>query len=907
MEILDYNDFGLAIGLISYSFKVDGKQLFKEVFEEDLFKNHRNNLCNTTTETIDSSLYKPKGYRLFGNHGLAVLSLIDDYAFCNRIFNDNHTHKTTAKYKWSSKIITGVSDSKDYIYDKAKKTFLSETLEYPFIGIVKLKIDHRLLRGKGIKFTYLVKKAISECISVVDESVKFDHIVIDCFDNDELTVIAFSNDLTSIHRFTEKIRELKNDNVVLFASESEKNLFRYTVKNTITGEDKDIDKHVFTSCHINLGYHIKHEIEKEECEGMEMVFICETKPGHYAEFKEWARKYFAEHKPNLSITGGSIAHIILPVHNISIIETQCLSTDFNDHVRKVKISLRIKENEIDSKLPESHERIRNEEIPFSQEDIHSIRKKLHQCGVSKIVRERLLSIYRLYNESAGNLLHAAYFKELEGALRDMKTVLDNFLDDETLSIKEMDESLSGAIIAFEEAFYNRFHEKGLSNNNLEYNGSVQQYLTSFDFLYKQILRIILPVEDFYEKVFASITGYERVSSERMNLQLNINQITYPELFATTIWKEAANHINYVLLEDYNVQYTGDEAWYRHSLWKSFITADTSFEKIKFFLDDASLASHYDEVYGIVQNLIGGEKTSKGKTKGSQFLDYLIIDQIVYHFGFQRNYEMYWHFYWKYFLQTSNVYFRKGEVDREYFIDMLLRLMIVGISEYSCASFCDAKQISRKSNYKSFLDQQREKPFDSLMADLWLSCYDKVYKCAESIYKTLNTYDFTAVSEDQICVMEHTVASFVPSYNNMLEKFKNRKYTDSHEINRYLLDIRKNRINVMRRNFYDFTYPIKADKTPESPDYAICLLYAFLHETMQLDLYGKQEPIIRSVPRDSDGVKCFLKEDSVSNKTINMLADPFGGLLIPDFSIRKKYFSIRTTFYRSIWDYQMKNL
>ena len=87
--------------------------------------------------------------------------------------------------------------------------------------------------------------------------------------------------------------------------------------------------------------------------------------------------------------------------------------------------------------------------------------------------------------------------------------------------------------------------------------------------------------------------------------------------------------------------------------------------------------------------------------------------------------------------------------------------------------------------------------------------------------------------------------------------------------------------------------------------------------MRIDLEGKVDLIIRSVPRDENGAKYeftdnngekngFSKDPDISSKMINMLADPLGGLLIPDFKTRKKYFSIRTTSYRIVWDYKMKS-
>ena len=913
---LNFDDYGLTIGLISYSFKTDGKELFKNVFEGDLFKNHRNNLQQYTNEPINKWLYQPKGYRLFGNHGIAVLSLIDDYAFCNRVFNDNHTLET--EYKWSAKIITGVGDDgEDDLYNKSRQTFLRETDRYPFIGIMKLKIDHKLLYGRGIKYTRLIKRTIPECLPSQTAGQEFEYIVVDCFDNDEMSVIALSNSMNSIHDFMEKIREIKHCSILELAAEEDKDSFHI-----------DRDKHIFTSCHISLGYDVDYDYERDNeevgtgsnktnrentptfihvarqelfsSEGVYLNFLCEAKPGHAPELIKQIRGYFEECKIstsrytiNTSITGGSVIHITLPAVYIGKIEEMCLKQAYSDHIRKVKISLRSSEDkpERESNITQPHEQSRGNDTPFGKEFIEDMKKILNRCGVSKSIRERLLSLYHLYNESAGNLLHKAYFKELEDALRSEELILKDFMDDETKSVKEMDKDISNHIVAFEEAFYNRFHEKGLSSNNLEYNGSVQQYLTCFDFLYKQLSRLLIPPVDsdtVYKTAFASITGHDRVSSTRRNLQLNISHITYPEFFATTVWKEIANHLKPILEKLPQPTNEQAESYRRFGIWKEFINTEASFEKIRFFLDRNSLGSHRDDTFRLVQ-----------KRLNKELLEYFIADQIVFHFGFQRNYELYWHFYWKTFLQTSTVYSRKGEIDRKLFIDMLLRLLVVAennLSDEEKATYCTL--------------------YDSSMVDLWLSCYDKVGKCAKSIFHTLDTYGFALVCEDMIYLMERQLSTITPYLKYAIDGddkdmgFIGRDGNNPIKRNQRIIAVRQLKTKAICATLSSrrLAVPSRAvimDKYAASPDFAICLLYSLMREIMHIDLDGKETAVIKSVPRDSDGMKqLFIKEPEVAKNIVNLPADPFGGVLIPNFTIRKRYFSARTAFYRSIWHYKM---
>jgi len=85
---MKYEREGLFVGLVSFPFFVDGGNLFREVLEP-FFKDHRTHL-----QTIFSSLpeiyYHPTAYRILGSYGLAVFSLIDDYSFSSRVFNQSH-------------------------------------------------------------------------------------------------------------------------------------------------------------------------------------------------------------------------------------------------------------------------------------------------------------------------------------------------------------------------------------------------------------------------------------------------------------------------------------------------------------------------------------------------------------------------------------------------------------------------------------------------------------------------------------------------------------------------------------------------------------------------------------------------------------------------------------------------
>ena len=188
-EKVQFEGKGVFLGLISYPFYVDGKDLYKNVFKP-FFKEHKKALMEYDPDVINNKriysnkrkygmLYKPAGYRLFGSKGLAVLSLVDDYSFYNRFFNKNHIqslHKKTTKKqdadeeKWKeymefkSEVISGVVEhhgDDPLIKDRAFTTFLNKKPQ-KFIGIARLKINYYFLKGKGLETVWKIKERIKE-------------------------------------------------------------------------------------------------------------------------------------------------------------------------------------------------------------------------------------------------------------------------------------------------------------------------------------------------------------------------------------------------------------------------------------------------------------------------------------------------------------------------------------------------------------------------------------------------------------------------------------------------------------------------------------------------------------------------------------------------------------------------
>lgn len=174
-----YDSCGLFIGLLTFPFYVDGRDLYVNCLRR-FFDSHRHYLAGHCPQNADSvvqdDLYVPAGYRMFGKHGLAVIALQDDLAFSSRIFNTGHINPSLVQGPALEQlgnvkcvVISGTSETEvneghiaadGPLPAKAKSTFLRTDNRYPFIGIIRMKINNRLLGDKGVCVIWKIKAAI---------------------------------------------------------------------------------------------------------------------------------------------------------------------------------------------------------------------------------------------------------------------------------------------------------------------------------------------------------------------------------------------------------------------------------------------------------------------------------------------------------------------------------------------------------------------------------------------------------------------------------------------------------------------------------------------------------------------------------------------------------------------------
>ena len=896
---MNFEETGLFLSFISYPFYVDGKTLYNTTLKRS-FKEHKAALKRyDPSNDDDKNLYIPAGYRMFGSHGLVILSLVDDYMFFHRHFNKNHLQtllkdNSNTGYDYNSVIISGVTEKEEEALEqKAQDSFLLSENKFPYVGIIRIKVDHRVLRGKGHGMETL-RKIKNQIDALAESHLKkrschAKHITIECFNNDELTTIAFSDSLLYLFDFFGEVRGIKNTDEKINQEYIDTSKYIDT-----SNRDENInpcEKHMFGITYMSFGYDINYVFgeknerflnpKKNELEQLHIHCIVETKPGHcdvFSDYLEREQKLEVESVVK-NISGGCSIVATMPLKSISVLEQLCLKSDddsfsnniFLRDVRKIKVAIKSTDGMEKCNIEEvNHNSPAYNRDPIDKVYISKVKELMKEIGISKMLRERMLALFELYNRAYKDLLQRFFLDELLPVIKDYHNMFYDMYKRND-SIAEIEEAMNDEITNMENACYDRLHSDKHHTTPLEYSGGIQQHLTSLDFAYKAI-RKAFGLDN--PKTYVTVTGAHRAASERPLFMLNINDVVFPELFITSVWKEVANFAIELLRDDaYFVDTNDNYKRYIKELltgWSKFVQNNESANILKYHLSRSDSYLSTDKVCRIVDDF-----------DFKELLQYFCKDFIVYHFAFQTNFKMMWHFYLKVMLQTTSCYLHLNEINCKHFIHMILRLFMVGL-------------LSDDDDDRKFIKEQASVPYDSLLASDWIECYDKTKKIAEDMYKTLQQYDFKGLNNTLIYL------------NNLFLLKKNDIKKTSAEITLEGLERREDIINDMKAKFEKHSL-IVAENNITDTDYIICLFNAYMRCLIELD---QHQNVVKSLPRDDTGAimddlvinHAYTKSALYENMT-GLLSDVTGGFFVPSSTTRKRYFQLKTTLYKSLWHYR----
>lgn len=890
------SDCGLFIGLVTEP--VTKKDFFDTEFKQGLFKEYLKELnTKTLTESFpkDSKLYHPVAYRIFGEYDLAIFSIVDDLDFGLQIFKPAHGYHRNKgdEYIYSTQVINGLvssTEKNEKLEAIAENTFLKDNLRFPYISITKLKISNGLLIGNGIELLESIKQNIKLLAKTESdaENRNIEIIIVDTFCNNELTLICFSNSYSTISQYITKIRNLQ------FSSIEKCNLFlRNCLLSEIATRKAIKSAHLFSEINTIYGYDYTYDIENQqnfilpndEIDGVEYTCTWTIKPGHTNQFLESAKNYkkgffdFPKLLPNTNTihTKHSFEEILhLPGLN--------KFSNISNHIKQFKTTLffpKLNEKNIDSTNFDKHPELTNylKKFAYKSHEIQGIRGALDLCQVSKPTRERVLSMFNNFNNCIVDVVFFISFIELKGYLDIIKTSIIEESKKTNHSRGEGKQKafniwLNNSIRYFESAYNNRFHQSNrtnvLPNNSLEFNGGIQQLISLFDATYKSILNPLGSNWSYSD--FVHISGFESVQSSRETLRINIIHILHPELFATIIYKEGVNFIFEKLMLPYeevkdcdNISEIEKERWKKHNAF---------LELFKDFTERNSKI--YDEVIQrITSSYINENSEHYLKLIDNELIFNFFADIAVFCLGFSSEKDVFFFWYWHYYLQMNDCY-NPDDENEDVSLRFFMRISIV-------------KQYI-KDNY-DFEDVQELIPIVPLKLRRHQESIDLVCKELYEVLKECIIIDnknfflccidlLESVSKTEVISEYKSFLTRKPGFDKRIpenQKFSN--FRDNQTIEKSI----GHKIKIMNGEIIT-DYSPNAKSLISDSSFNQRFLFSYLSSLY--DFY----------------ISNFNEQNSTD---LPFTSNFRGGILVRKPENRRKYYSIRSVFYKTLWDFSTK--
>lgn len=840
---MKFSNKGLFVGMVCMPEMVDvncrQKRLtaIKNILIK-YFDDYRKSIGNYGSEC---NIYKPHFYNSYGSHQMHVLALTDEYAFGSTEFTmarinksfwehrndiditkeDKEIFESVIRFDSFTGTITydGVANPLDGLFDEANYA------QDEYFGMIRLKVNQQYLYNHkgGLALTEKIKESIKQ----INQDVKL--VALDCYDNDELAIVILNNSKDTIFQKLNFIREMQ------FSHAGDKN-----------------GPGCFSLSHISIGKKLGDSPWDE--------ILCNLQctlgplPSHMSSVKSAAGE-----KSVGMITGGSKIYIpeITPCNDFLNV--------LNSEIVSAKVYVQNTEGK-DNKVTYVETDILDESISddprIPLETIEEIRLRMRRLGVSRVLRERLLQLFYVYNGHCKSAIVAGMLHPFESIwlyLND--AITKNF------NISDVERFLNSEARNLECALNNRIPTMTKGNVMQYYNGSSQQLLIACDFAFHKVMDVLNSLES--STMYLCITSDERVQSTRTHLRLNINYLQYPDLLCLSIWKEASN-FSY-RFKDNNNRTWDPKDWTIYNIWEKMDCSKLE-ARVQRMLEDKQLV--FKDKTREVASIISSQLDAGG------LLKYLMTDFAVFHFTFFRDYEMLVNGYLRIMLQTSSLYDFSGRLNRASVILLFFRLAMI------------AERAGEEA--KNFLKNKVECVYDYLISDVWCETIEPVIEVSQAVFNCLDDFYFTYASEQHVGEIEYRMnpessATFLKAKN--LEELK--------DFNMNVLKERNNTL-IFYRNIFRNNVSFENDN-PFDKNAIICFIHAYLKEVNEL--MENNWDVGKSLPRNQSGkiLADFLRDEGTHRRLDSILSDPTGGLYVRG-NAKARYFELSTIFYRYLLHY-----
>lgn len=872
------DDYGLLLGLVSVPPGTDEKDFYNTDIASNLVMEYK---AARTRNSFDDKkpsdvIYKPIGFKTFGENDLMFYTLFDDFAYPNRVFHPFHGNgHDNAKYcNFDYQLVVGIN-----IPDKSPKLqhiFSKCGIDkYLFTCATRFKINPLLLCGTGLHCIELIK---SQLRALHDSNTGI-IILLNGVGCDELLMLNFSNIICDIAKFIFKVRNLQFQSL----KDSEPEELYDLVKNECIGRlDTDMsleEAHVFSSSYSVSGFAFHRDgLPENTADGkFSLQFTWIVKPGHIGSFTN--KLYKAAQKLKLKMQRDKLfinnALVSLTIESdllrttAELIDTidslRNLDPDKSD-IRKLHVSVSVEDDEHylipeeDGSLPRiahfdssKHPSTRRffSEQQFTADKMATLRAILDKAHISKVLKERIMKMYQNFNDCVQDPQFVVSFLGLRPFLSSIIKVVDSYTKDNlAMSATDLHEWLDSAVRDFEQAYLNRFHQsnrmRALSDFNLEWNGGIQQLICSMDFAYKTLMRNCgVPDPD----AFMYVSGHERVHVTDHSYRINMQHITYPELFVSTMWKEFFNFLPL----------------------KSGLADSNGILPFRKIINDAFAHALRDRMGSSLKfNSANDTHRTLLKQIDKEFLACVVADLMTFHIGYNESLDDFSFWYIRYMLQTPGVYNHDGTVCRDDFIKFFCRIILV-------YKLVDAKE-------ETMLKMSLNAP-DPSIAGLWISTFKDVHTIATLLRDILASYNFADIVDKMTTKM-------------LLTTLHNDTPADTKLPPKKLAEVLKDALQDIQGEFHKF-FAEDTIPTEITEQYLTTgLLPAFLKHLRTI-ITEKNAPCI-SLSRSPNGHPGIDAE--TAQFYCALLADPLGGSFSICTDMHVRYFKARSVLYMAMFHF-----
>ncbi|MDR0938680.1 MAG: hypothetical protein LBN29_04890 [Mediterranea sp.] len=850
MNGITVSDLGLVCGLVEMPDEsVSAKELFNDsIFP--IFKKYKDGVSTygSGSPIQDDLLYSPVAYKLFGDYDLLCISLIEDFAFPNTILHPKYNNGMLKGY--NMQVTSGiVTQDVTTLTEQAQDTFLhkKEDNPFPYVAFVTYKINNGCI-GRGIETLDLIKKQLKKA---TPNSIRC--ICMHSFSDYEIAALYFGNSLSDICKLIVKTRALKLSSIT--NSVNDLVVKKSLLYEALGDKDKVLNSHLFGATFSHFGIRMDIDIDSLPSEIISADFLWNLKPGHCGNFKEIvdksssAQSIAADSLPiDVKIlTGHSTMEAVIhaDIKPIMHFEEE-VGAKGKSHMRRQRVYLTFDYTSVNGLIDEgSHPKLMEKlsACLFKGEVIDELNKNLRACRISKQQRERVLRMFFAFNKGTADLFSFSYFIEIRGYL---ESIIDTVKANKGHAReKNLHLWLDKFIRVFEEAYRNRSQQDSiphsLSEFNLEYNGSLQQLLTAYDVPYR-IIAAELEKQAAARKKLIYLSGYEGVTSDYFSLKINVLHVTYPELYASTIWKECFNH-SYKTL---------DLPGAKKKKWLALLLGDARFNSL-------------------IRGISGHEKFdptlfSHGKllvfARTNELLEYFVADAFVFITGYGSDFSTYSFWLWAYFLQLSYVYTSDREIDPEEFIYFYARWIFVN-------------KLSKN---------ERRPPFSTQTGELSNRFCQEVSLFVDIVWDELTKESLFA----QLGAMAQRV---LQKDMGIYEGMSHEEQEEALRVYTY----KKNEREVEFQSSFNKGEVITYDENKDSKlSFVRDLTQVYLKSVMALNS-DEEGKTLHVLERDEEGD--IEKREAYHS----ILIDPSGGMFIWNRDKRRDYFRLRSVFYQSLWD------